>query len=32
MASRALTDKESDLFGFAVGRDGICLVVHAANP
>lgn len=30
--SRELTDKEGDLFGFPVGRDGICLVVHAANP
>jgi phosphate transport system substrate-binding protein len=32
MASRALTDKESDLFGFPVGRDGIGILVHTQNP
>ena len=32
MASRALTKQESGLFSFAIGRDGICLVVHKDNP
>jgi phosphate transport system substrate-binding protein len=32
MASRALTDQESGLFSFAIGRDGICLVIHRDNP
>src|SRR5438067_737351 len=31
MASRALTDKESGLYSFAIARDGICLVVHKSN-
>mgnify|MGYP001574027950 CR=1 FL=1 len=31
MASRALTKEESGLFGFAIGRDGVCLVVHKSN-
>ena len=32
MASRALKDKESGLFIFAIARDGVCLVVHKNNP
>ncbi len=32
MVSRALTKEESGLFGFAIGRDGVCLVVHKSNP
>lgn len=32
MASRALTDKESGLYSFAIARDGVCLVVHKNNP
>jgi phosphate transport system substrate-binding protein len=32
MASRALTDKESGLYSFAIARDGVCLVVHRDNP
>jgi len=32
MCSRALTDAESDLVGFSIARDGICLLVHADNP
>jgi phosphate transport system substrate-binding protein len=32
MVSRALAAKESALYSFAIGRDGICLVVHASNP
>ena len=32
MASRALTEKESDLVGFSIARDGICFIVHAENP
>lgn len=32
MASRALTNKESGLYSFAIARDGICLVVHKDNP
>lgn len=32
MASHALTDKEGDLYGFPIARDGICLIVHRDNP
>jgi phosphate transport system substrate-binding protein len=32
MVARALTDSESGLFGFAIARDGICLIVHKDNP
>lgn len=32
MASRALTEKERDLQGFPIARDGVTLVVHKANP
>jgi phosphate transport system substrate-binding protein len=32
MASRALTDKESGLYSFAIARDGVCLIVHKDNP
>jgi len=32
MVSRALGDAESDLAGFAIARDGICLIVHRDNP
>src|SRR5438034_11616078 len=32
MVSRALTPDESDLLGFAIARDGICLLVHRDNP
>lgn len=32
MVSRALTDKERDLYGFPIARDGVCIVVHSSNP
>jgi phosphate transport system substrate-binding protein len=32
MASRALNYEESDLKGFPIARDGICLLVHKDNP
>lgn len=32
MVSRALTEKEADLKGFAIARDGVCLIVHRDNP
>ncbi|MEM7260904.1 MAG: phosphate ABC transporter substrate-binding protein [Planctomycetota bacterium] len=32
MVSRALTASESDLHGYQVAIDGICLIVHADNP
>lgn len=32
MASRALSDKESDLNGFPIARDGVALVLHKDNP
>lgn len=32
MASRALTEKERDLYGFPIARDGISLIVHKDNP
>jgi phosphate transport system substrate-binding protein len=32
MVSRALTDRESGLYSFAIARDGICLVIHKDNP
>jgi phosphate transport system substrate-binding protein len=32
MASRALTEKERDLQGFPIARDGVTLVVHKTNP
>jgi phosphate transport system substrate-binding protein len=32
MAARSLSDAESELYSFAIGRDGICLVVHRDNP
>ncbi len=32
MASRALTDKESGLYSFAIARDGVGLIVHKNNP
>ena len=32
MVSRALTGKESERYSFAIGRDGVGLVVHASNP
>jgi phosphate transport system substrate-binding protein len=32
MVSRALKDNESGLYSFAIGRDGICLIVHKDNP
>lgn len=31
MASRALKDDESDMHGFTIARDGICIIVHADN-
>jgi len=31
MVSRALTAKESELYSFAIARDGISFVVHASN-
>lgn len=32
MASRSLKDEERDLYGTAIARDGIGLIVHADNP
>jgi len=32
MVSRALTDKEGDVFGFPIARDGIAIVIHRDNP
>jgi phosphate transport system substrate-binding protein len=32
MVSRALTDKEKDLYGFPVARDGVCVIIHMNNP
>lgn len=32
MASYALTDKEVDLYGFPIARDGVCLILHRDNP
>ena len=32
MVSRGLKDTEKDLHGFAIARDGICLIGHASNP
>jgi phosphate transport system substrate-binding protein len=32
MASRALKEDERDLRGFAIARDGICIIVHKNNP
>lgn len=32
MVSHALTDKEDDLYGFPIARDGVCLIVHRENP
>ena len=32
MTSRALYDTENDLVGHVIARDGICLIVHEANP
>lgn len=32
MVSRALKDEEKDLTGYAIARDGIGVIVHAANP
>lgn len=32
MASRALTDMESDLQSYTIARDGICMIVHRSNP
>lgn len=32
LVSRELKQSESDLFSFAIARDGICLIVHADNP
>lgn len=32
MASHALMDKEGDLYGFPIARDGICLILHRDNP
>ena len=31
MASRALGEKESDLRGYPIARDGVCLIVNRAN-
>ena len=32
MVSRALTDKERDLYGFPIARDGVCIIAHRSNP
>lgn len=31
MASRALVGAESNLFSFAIARDGVCVIIHKAN-
>ena len=31
MASRALTDKERDLYAFPIARDGVCVIIHMNN-
>lgn len=32
MASRALSGKESNLFGFPIARDGVSIILHKDNP
>ena len=32
MASHALTDKDGDLYGFPIARDGVCVILHRDNP
>ncbi|MBF0558109.1 MAG: phosphate ABC transporter substrate-binding protein, partial [Nitrospirae bacterium] len=32
MCSRALSEKEKDLYGFPIARDGVSIVVHKSNP
>ena len=32
MASRALGEKEADLRGYPIARDGVCVIVNRANP
>lgn len=32
MVSRALTEKEGDLYGFPIARDGVCVILHRSNP
>jgi len=32
MASRALKDTEDDLWAHQIARDGVCIILHAANP
>lgn len=32
MASRPLTDKEQDLYGFPIARDGLSIILHKNNP
>lgn len=32
MASRALTEKEKELYGFPIARDGISVILHKDNP
>lgn len=32
MASRPLADKERDLYGFTMARDGLSIIVHKDNP
>lgn len=32
MASRALNADEKDLLPFAIARDGVCVILHKANP
>lgn len=32
MVSRALTDKEQDLFGFTIARDGVSIIINKNNP
>lgn len=32
MVSRTLTDKENNLYGFPIARDGISIILHKNNP
>jgi phosphate transport system substrate-binding protein len=32
MASRTLNDKEQDLYGFPIARDGLSIILHKNNP
>jgi phosphate transport system substrate-binding protein len=32
MSSKVMTDREADLFGYPIARDGVSLMVHKSNP